>query len=640
MAGHAEPGPPTPRRTPLGSQLARSAARVRSELPLVVLDCLMVAVAYTALLLLRFDFSAPASYWHRFAVFLPIALVVHLSMNWLWGCYGHMWRHASVEEARRLLLAGACTEVLLLLVFGFFHDRIPLTVLVIGPVLATVLMGATRFQSRLFAFRRFRERESGLRVVVVGAGSGGAAAIREMQRNPKSGLRPVAVLDDDPTSYGRWIGDVRVVGAIADLGRVVQDFDAHQVLLAIPSGGPEVARRVVDEAARSGVPVRVLPEQSEWVHGRPSLREVRDLRIDDLLGRRQITTDRTRVQGLLRGRRVLVTGAGGSIGAELSRQVHACEPAALLLLDHDETHLHDAVQDLNGSVAVRLVDVRDRKHVDTVFGQFAPEVVFHAAAHKHVPLLEDHAGEAVATNVLGTLHVVEAAARVSATHLVHISTDKAARPTSVMGASKWLAEQIVLAHAPSGAQFCSVRFGNVLGSRGSVIPTFQRQIAAGGPVTVTDPRMTRYFMSTREAVSLVLQAAVVAGDDHVLLLDMGEQVSILELAERMITLCGYRIGQDIEIRVTGPRRGENLTEELRGPDESMMPTDEPSILKVRPVPLDSDTLDGVVARLAVLASEAENDRARVLLLAQPEEARRRSLRDPDRGTLARVAEQA
>ena len=270
-----------------------------------------------------------------------------------------------------------------------------------------------------------------------------------------------------------------------------------------------MVQRVADTAEAAGVPVRVLRESSSWVHGMPRLRDMRDLNIEDLLGRQQVDLDLEPVRKLLHGRRVLVTGGGGWIGSEIARQVAAFGPARLVLLDHDETHLHDTVYDLQGVAEpeVALADIRDASVIDAVFRQVRPDIVFHAAAHKHVPILEEYACEAIRTNVFGTLNVVDACASVDTSQLVCISTDKAATPTSVMGASKWLAEQIVLARAAHDG-YCSVRFGNVLGSRGSVIPTFQRQIAAGGPVTVTDPRMTRYFMSTDEAVRLVLLGVV------------------------------------------------------------------------------------------------------------------------------------
>jgi FlaA1/EpsC-like NDP-sugar epimerase len=593
-----------------GVAVARTAVRVPGDLVLALVDCFVILTTYTLLLVFRFEFSVPDEYWNRLWVFLPVALVVHLTANRLWHTYGHMWQHASVEEARRLLLAGLSSEVVLLIFFvGLSHYRMPLSVILVGPLLATIVMGAVRFQSRLFAFRRADELGPGLRVAVVGAGTGGAAAVREMRRDPHLGLTPVAVIDDEPRIQGKSLSGVPIAGGIDDLERIVREHEAHQVLLAISNAPSEVAERVAAGAAAVGVPVKVMPRLGDLVEGRVSLRDVRDLRIEDLLGREQVEVDFEMVRGLLRDRRVLVTGGGGSIGGEIARQVASFGPATLAILDHDETHLHEAAQNLPPGTTQVLADIRDPIVVQQVFDRVRPDVVFHAAAHKHVPILEAHACEAAATNVVGTANVVDAAVRSRVERLVCISTDKAARPTSVMGSSKWVAEQIVLERTPPGRQFCSVRFGNVLGSRGSVIPTFQRQIAAGGPVTVTDRRMTRFFMSTREAVSLVLQAAAGSEDQGVLMLEMGQPVNILTLAERMIRLCGYEV-DDIGIEFTGARPGESLVEELHGAGELVEPTAHPAIVAVLPVSLTPGTLDDALRELADFVALGDDEGAR------------------------------
>jgi FlaA1/EpsC-like NDP-sugar epimerase len=595
---------------------------------MAIVDACIVVVVYTALLLLRFDLTVPSVYWRRFGVFLAVAVVVHLVANRLWGAYGQMWRHASVREARALLLAGASTEVVLLAVFSWREPRVPLTVVVVGPVVATIFMGAARFQYRLFAFRRSTSRPSGLHVAVVGAGEAGAAVIREMQRNDRIGMTPVVLVDDDPRIRGRSLHGVRVAGAIGDLGRIIADYDVHQVLVAMGSPPPAVTTRVA-EAAGADVPVKILPNMADMIHDRISVREARDLSIDDLLGRQQADVDVEGVRSLFRGRRVLVTGGGGSIGAEIAHQIAQLEPSALMLLDHDETHLHDAAQRLPDFAQQLLADVRDRAETERVFDRARPEVVFHAAAHKHVPILEQHACQAVATNVLGTVNVVDAAARVGTDRLVLISTDKAAEPASVMGASKWLAEQALLARAPSGRRYCSVRFGNVLGSRGSVIPTFQAQIDGGGPVTVTDPRMTRFFMSLREAVSLVVQASAVCENHEVFMLEMGEPVNVLDLARRMIELNGYAVDDDIRVEITGVRPGEQLSESVHGAGEDVLETAWPSILALRPISLDPATVERVLDDLSGIVAGDDDHRARERLLEVTAVARRDAWQ-PDR----------
>jgi FlaA1/EpsC-like NDP-sugar epimerase len=534
-----------------------------------------------------------------------------------------MWRHASVKEARRVIHAGATASLALLPAFFALKRPVPLSVALLGALVVVFLFGTLRFQSRLFAANRpRRDGQQGLRVVVIGAGTAGAAIVREIQRDASSGLTPVAVLDDDPRKLGLSLLGVPVAGSIDELGRVVERYQAQRALLAIPSAGQSLVQRVATEAEQEDIPLQVLPSLGELMRRRVSLRDVRELRIEDLLGRQEVKTDLAAVHRLLFGRRVMVTGGGGSIGAEIARQVAEAEPQALILLDNDETHLHDAATVLDAPVTSILADVRDGTGLARIFEAHRPEIVFHAAAHKHVPILESFPCEAIATNALGTAHVVDAAARIGTERVVFISTDKAVRPTSVMGASKWLGEQIVVAKAPPGSRYCAVRFGNVLGSRGSVIPTFSLQIASGIPITVTDPRMTRYFMSIQEAVQLVLQAAVLAEGREVLMLEMGEPVNILELAKRMIRLSGYRVGADIPIEITGRREGEKLVEDLSTPDERREETAHESIVRLQPVPLPPKLLEESLVYFAdVVGRHADEEAAEALMrLANPPSA--------------------
>jgi FlaA1/EpsC-like NDP-sugar epimerase len=589
------------------SRISQAVVKVRASVPLLPLDVLLAAAAYSLVLLLRFNGAVPSSYWHAFRLFLPVAIGVHIAANWFAGLYGQVWRYASIAEARRVLAAGFGSGVVLFLVSFASSEPMPRSVIILGALVVTYFLGGLRFQSRLFAFNRAMVRsDSGVRVAIVGAGKAAASIVREMLDHPQEGLLPVLVVDDDRRKHGLSLLGVPVVSGTEGLAAAVKRYDAQQVVLAVTAADRALVERVAAQAETAGVPLKVLPGVREVVRGEPTVKDVRDLRIEDLLGRKQVVTDLEAVRSLLSGRTVLITGAG-SIGSEIARQVSQLEPARLILLDHDETHLHDAAAGLEAETVQVLADIRDRNVMFDVFHRYRPDVVFHAAAHKHVPLLEDHPCEAIATNIVGTRNVVDAAVAVAVDRFVFISTDKAVRPSSVMGASKWTGEQLVLASAPEGARFCSVRFGNVLGSRGSVIPTFARQIAAGGPVTVTHPGMTRFFMSVHEAVQLVLQASVFVEGGEVFMLEMGEAVNIRDLAERMIRLSGHAVGTEIAIRISGPRRGEKLVEELRAPEERAEPTAHASILRLVPVPLPADVLDASILKLAELATCRRDD---------------------------------
>ena len=610
--------------------------RLRRDAPLAVLDLGVALGSYLLTLVLRFDGSVPTRYWSSFWRFLPLALAIHLLVNQLYGLYGPMWRYASVHEARRIVLAGVVggtgvvsASVLVGLSAGGLR-ALPLSVTMFGAVLTLLGAGAVRFQSRLFTAtqrgdggRSERpERPEPRRVLIVGAGSAGSMILKDLLRSPSLGLRPVGLIDDDRGKLGRPLHGVRVRGTRSAMPRLVEELKADIVLLAIPSATSELVREVAALCEQANVTLKVLPSVHETFGGRVSVRDIRDLRIEDLLGRQQVETDLEAVAAMLRGRRVLVTGAGGSIGSEMARQVASFGPASLVLLDHDETHLHDAVMSLDEfreelseatgvvdlvaaemQLETVLADIRDRERVFRVFVKYQPEIVFHAAAHKHVPVLEHHPAEALATNVLGTANLADAAVANGTERFVLISTDKAINPVSVMGTSKWLAEQVVRSLQNGHSVLCAVRFGNVLGSRGSVIPTFFRQIARGGPVTVTDARMTRYFMSVQEAVQLVLQAAALSTGGEVFTLDMGEPVRILDVAERLIRLSGSIPGRDVPIVITGVRPGEKMAEDIVAPDEEQLPSGHPAIVVSRPPVPNRAVVHRALAELEYLSFE-------------------------------------
>jgi FlaA1/EpsC-like NDP-sugar epimerase len=612
------------------------AERLRRDAPLAVLDLGVALGSYLLTLVLRFDGSVPTRYWSSFWRFLPLALAIHLVVNHLYGLYGPMWRYASVHEARRIVLAGVVggvgvvsASVLVALPVGGLR-ALPLSVTMFGAVLTLLGAGAVRFQSRLFTTTERPDGGGGSpddaeprRVLIVGAGSAGSMILKDLLRSPSLGLEPVGLIDDDRRKVGRPLHGVRVRGTRQALPRLVAELRADIVLLAIPSATSELVRDVAGLCEQANVTLKVLPSVHETFGSRVTARDIRDLRIEDLLGRQQVETDLDAVAAMLRGRRVLVTGAGGSIGSEIARQVAGFGPASLVLLDHDETHLHDVVMSLDelrdelteatGVIDLAraemrletvLADIRDRERMFAVFVQHQPEIVFHAAAHKHVPVLEHHPAEALHTNVLGTANLADAAVANGVGHFVLISTDKAINPVSVMGISKWLAEQVVRSLQNGHSVLCAVRFGNVLGSRGSVIPTFFRQIARGGPVTVTDARMTRYFMSVQEAVQLVLQAAALSTGGEVFTLDMGEPVRILDVAERLIRLSGRIPGRDVPIVITGVRPGEKMAEDIVAPEEEQLPSGHPAIVVSRPPVPNRAVVHRALAELEYLSLEA------------------------------------
>ena len=492
-----------------------------------------------------------------------------------------------------------------------------------GAVLTLLGTGAVRFQSQLFSTRRPVRDTERRRVLIVGAGAAGSMILKDLLRSPSLGLRPVGLIDDDRRKVGRRLHGVPVHGPIAAMPRLVKELQGRRRPAGHPLGHQRAGARGGRRPASGPTPrsrsCRACTRRS--AAGSPPATSATSS-IEDLLGRQQVDTDLDAVKALLRGRRVLITGAGGSIGSEIARQVASFGPASLVLLDHDETHLHDVVMSLDefaeelteatGVVDLAtaemqletvLADIRDRERVFGVFVRHRPEIVFHAAAHKHVPVLEEHPAEALATNVLGTANLADAAVANGVGHFVLISTDKAINPVSVMGTSKWLAEQVVRSLQNGHSVLCAVRFGNVLGSRGSVIPTFFRQIARGGPVTVTDARMTRYFMSVQEAVQLVLQAAALSTGGEVFTLDMGEPVRILDVAERLIRLSGRIPGRDVPIVITGVRPGEKMAEDIVAPDEEQVPSGHPAIVVSRPPVPDRAVVHRALAELEYLSFE-------------------------------------
>ncbi len=624
--GVSETVPETnPRATGLSESLSHRipvlASRVRAQLLFMVLDAACVLAGYSAAEVFYWRNVAPTVYGWHFELFVLIVIIVTLICNKIYGLYGRMWRHAGLEEARQIILSSATVAVFLLVLYTVIrlagYQVIHPEVVGVGLILATLGMGLVRFQSRIFAWQR-GSRGSGLRVAVVGSRDAAASAVREMIRHPDAGLIPVAVFDDDTSVHGMSLVGVPIVGSIRDFPAATSRYNVQEVLLAIPNASPEMIADVLLATEAAGITMKVLPTVEDVVTGRTgmfAIRQAREPRIEDLLGRTPVATDLAGVRLSLESHRVLVTGAGGSIGSEICRQVAGFAPAQLVLLDHDETHLHDTASVIEGPCQQALVDINDREALFDVFERYRPDVVLHTAAHKHVPVLEDHPVEAARTNVFGTLNVIEASAAVGVTRFLLVSSDKAVRPSSIMGASKRVAEQVLLHRSPQTGTYCAVRFGNVLGSRGSVIPTFARQIKSGGPITVTDPRMTRFFMSVEEAVQLVLQASLLSEGRDIFMLEMGEPVPIIDLARRMIQLSGAQVDVDISIKVIGIRPGEKLTEDLHEADEEVWETEHPSISRLVPTTAPPAWIDSCLGQLDDAMHRGDSDRVRQLLFA-------------------------
>jgi FlaA1/EpsC-like NDP-sugar epimerase len=557
------------------------------------IDCAVWLVALVACTTLRLGPDGLRAW--RLLPFLPLIVALQIASGSVFGLYRGRWVFGSIEEvvavAQSALLAGLG---LLVVDASIMKNRpLPISAVLAGGTLAILLMISVRFWWRADhdrAIRRVLNARESERVVVFGAGSGGRHAIAAMFSDHDSPYVPVALLDDDPRAQGVTFRGVRVVGNRGDMARAKEQFNAVAIVIAVPSADSSLVLELSELAQRAGLAVRVLPSLRELLDGTIRVKDIREPTERDLLGRHSIETDLDQVAAYIRGKRVAVTGAGGSIGSELCRQIMQFEPAALLLIDRDESALHGAQLSIEGRALLDtpnliLVDIRDRDRVRTLFCQHRPEVVFHAAALKHLPLLESNPVEALKTNVWGTLAVLEASEAAGVERFVNISTDKAADPGSILGYSKRVAEGLTASvDARARGRYLSVRFGNVLGSRGSVLTAFRAQLEAGAPLTVTHPEATRFFMTVEEAVQLVVQAAAIGEGGRALVLDMGEPVRIGEVAEQL----AQTVNPPCAIEYVGLRPGEKLHETLFSQAEQPEPSSHPLIRTVYVPPVDGD----------------------------------------------------
>jgi FlaA1/EpsC-like NDP-sugar epimerase len=601
----------------------------RHRLLQLVTDAGIVALSWFLAFELRFDQGLPVYYDTLLRRTILLVVAIKVAVFLLFGFHRRWWRYVSVHDmwsaARGVVVASLVADVTVYLVSPVHNVRLPRSIAVMDLLITMALIAGARLLARTVIERpRGGVVARGTEVIVVGAGDAGRLVVQEMQRSRMLAATPIGFVDDDRDKRNSRILGVRVLGTTDELPRIIRDHQPDEILIAIPSASGQMRRRVVDAAQKASIPVKTLPGLYELIAGDVNLAgQIRPVQVEDVLGREQVEVDFDEISAYLRNQTVLVTGAGGSIGSELCRQIARVGPARLLLADNAETPLfeieRELVDDRDFTPALPIiVDVKDRKAVRReIFEKYRPTVVFHAAAYKHVPLMNTHPLASVRNNVIATRVVSELAAEFDVERFVLVSTDKAVNPQTVMGQSKAICEWIVesLGHRRDIAtRFVAVRFGNVLNSSGSVIPTFRRQIEKGGPVTVTHPEMTRYFMTIPEAVSLVVQAGAIGGRGQVFVLDMGEPVKIVDLACNMIRLSGKEPRlpgdpvtslRDVAVKFVGSRPGEKLHEELWGDDESVGQTDHSKIMRLSRPAVDADWLARELAELERLADEGD-----------------------------------
>lgn len=565
------------------------------QLFLATLDILSIIVASISAIALRFEFTLPAKYLSQLINQLPVYVIIVLTCATFFRLYHRIWKYAGSSELLAICGASAVSSTLWYGYSLLIGSVLPRSIYILDGILVLVLVSGSRLGLRVYNYisakhefrEKFVKKDEFIRVLIVGAGDAGAVIAREIERYHNDGRTVVGFIDDDKKKLHQQMFGVKVLGDRFDIREMALRYDVNEIVIAMPSVKNEEVRQIVEICQRTDCKLKILPGLYEIINGDASVSKLRDVEIEDLLGRDPVKLDNTAVSAYIKDKVVLITGAGGSIGSEICRQVAKMQPKKMLLLGKGENSIYEIHQELLNSYPELkkvpiIADVRDRERINGIMDYFKPQVVFHAAAHKHVPLMEYQPIEAVKNNVLGTKVVAEEASAHNVETFVMISTDKAVNPTSVMGCTKRVAEMFVQSmNAVSKTRFVAVRFGNVLGSRGSVIPLFKKQIAKGGPVTVTHPDMKRYFMTIPEASQLVLQAGAMAEGGEVFVLDMGEPVKICDLAKDLITLSGHTPDVDIKIKYTGLRPGEKLFEELLSAEDGTEQTDHEKIFTAR-----------------------------------------------------------
>ncbi len=573
----------------------------------MVIDAVLINLAVFLSFYIRFavdgDGTIPEEYLLTLTHSAWTATLIYLSVFYIFGLYNKLWQYASIGELISIIFAVTVAAAGTITVVYFIAPmRFPHTVSALMWFSTLFLIGGSRFIWRILQDNIFTPHVPGSQnqVLIIGAGDAGVMAARELKNKNYREGRPVGYIDDAATKQRLQLMGIPVLGTRRDIPRVVKNHNIDKIIIAMPSASGDVIREIVGICEKTGVDLKIMPGVFDVVSGKVDTKEIRQVQVEDLLGREAVTVDLEDVAGYLAGEAVLITGGGGSIGSELCRQVARFNPAKLVIVGHGENSVFDIEQELRSEnpgldVVTEILDIKDREKVHLVFQRYKPGVVFHAAAHKHVPLMEKNPEEAMKNNIMGTSNLAEAADAAKVKTFVLISTDKAVNPTSIMGATKRVAEMVIQSmDKRSETKYVAVRFGNVLGSRGSVIPTFKRQIAKGGPVTVTHPDMVRYFMTIPEASQLVIQAGSMAQGGEIFILDMGQPVKILDLARDLIRLSGFEPDVDIKIKFTGMRPGEKLFEELLTAEEGTSATKHKRIFVAKPNNINVSQLEELI----------------------------------------------
>ena len=591
---------------------------------LIILDILCIIAASFLALLTRFEFDfhqIPPEFLKVIYEYGPFIIVVTLIIFTFFHVYSSLWEYAGIEEVFSLIAACLLSAVAKIVVISFTWSTMPRSWYVLDTMYLMILIGTTRVSYRLIRLRRQNRKFPWVKrkkVMIIGGGEAGRTLITEIQNSKYLDQKVACIIDDDPKKIGRYIKGIKVVGNRDSIKKNVKRYNIQQIILTIPSVNSARIRPIVEICQDTNCELMILPGVYQLVNGEVKASKLRPVKIEDLLGRDEVHINLNEIMDYVSGKVIMVTGGGGSIGSELCRQIAEHRPKQLIIFDIYENNAYDIQQELvrkhpELDLVVLIGSVRDENRIDSIFEQYHPEIIYHAAAHKHVPLMEDSPNEAIKNNVLGTYNMVRMADKWNVKRFVQISTDKAVNPTNIMGASKRICEMIIQTYnKESNTEYVAVRFGNVLGSNGSVIPLFKKQIAEGGPVTVTHPEIIRYFMTIPEAVSLVLQAGAYAKGGEIFVLDMGDPVKILDLAKNMIRLSGYKVDQDIKIEFTGLRPGEKLFEELLMDEEGM--TDTPNKLIHIGHPIDVDEVKLFHAlRVLEQAAQSETDDMRLIV---------------------------